>query len=390
MVVGIDPGTTLGYAILDLEGNLVKIDSSKLIELKSLINIVVNDGNCILVGTDKKRAPFIVDTFSTKIGARLIYPEEDLLIKEKKELTKNYYYGDDHQRDALASALFALKKITPLLRKIDDFVQKNDKEKYEIKLKELMIKREDLHPWAALEIIEKPEKKEVVIIKKAIENNKIKEENIVKLFNKIKELEQDVQLLKKQNSNLKYELEQRKKRDVYLEKKIDQLVPDEKLYQQLRFKEDRIISLSQQLKGKQDEIDYLNKEIKNFYFLWSHLDNHTLVKKLNTLGWNEFQYKNNILNLKDGDLLLVNDPNVYSHKTIEFLKRKNINKIMVEKDANETTKKELTFLWILKKDLEIKENKYFALVNTDSLNKRINDLTVLKRIIEDYQKERAK
>ena len=70
LVVGIDPGTTIGYAVLDLDGNLIKIDSSKHITLSSLISGITAIGKVILVGTDKKAVPGFVKKFAVKGGLR--------------------------------------------------------------------------------------------------------------------------------------------------------------------------------------------------------------------------------------------------------------------------------------------------------------------------------
>jgi len=41
LIVGIDPGTTLGYAAIDFEGNLIRVYSDKNFDLNSLISVRV-------------------------------------------------------------------------------------------------------------------------------------------------------------------------------------------------------------------------------------------------------------------------------------------------------------------------------------------------------------
>ena len=123
LIVGVDPGTTLGYAVLDTDGNLIKTKSSKELSLNSLISEVIGLGNVIVVGTDKAKVPSLVDLFSVKTGGRLIKPRGDLKVSEKKKLIFGYKVKDEHQADALASALFAYKGIMSLLKRINVFVK---------------------------------------------------------------------------------------------------------------------------------------------------------------------------------------------------------------------------------------------------------------------------
>jgi predicted RNase H-like nuclease (RuvC/YqgF family) len=121
LIVGIDPGTTTAYAVLGIEGNLIHLDSSKQLDLKLLISETISHGKAVLVGTDKAKVPNLVESFATKLGARIVSPQEDLKVDEKREMVSNFNFGDEHQGDALASALFAYKETKALLDKINFF-----------------------------------------------------------------------------------------------------------------------------------------------------------------------------------------------------------------------------------------------------------------------------
>jgi len=53
LVIGLDPGTTVGYAVMDIEGNLVCIGSSKNTGMSMIIDKIIPLGSVLLVGTDK-------------------------------------------------------------------------------------------------------------------------------------------------------------------------------------------------------------------------------------------------------------------------------------------------------------------------------------------------
>jgi len=78
-ILGIDPGTTTGYAVLDVTGNLLKKGSAKNISMGSLISKVIRSGNPIIIGCDKKTTPWFVEKMAAQLGAKVIYPAKDLL-----------------------------------------------------------------------------------------------------------------------------------------------------------------------------------------------------------------------------------------------------------------------------------------------------------------------
>ena len=86
LVVGIDPGTTTAYAVLDLNGNVVSLKSAKNLGINALLAEIIQLGKIVAIGTDKAKIPSLVEDFSAKTGARIIYPKEDLKGEEKKSI----------------------------------------------------------------------------------------------------------------------------------------------------------------------------------------------------------------------------------------------------------------------------------------------------------------
>ncbi|MBS3102735.1 DUF460 domain-containing protein, partial [Candidatus Woesearchaeota archaeon] len=122
LIVGIDPGTTTAYSIIDFEGSVIKLESAKNLGINSLIRDIVKEGKVILVGTDKAKVPSLVENFAVKVGARLVHSKEDLKITEKKSLVGSSETKDEHQFDALASSLFAFNSIKNMVKRIDLFL----------------------------------------------------------------------------------------------------------------------------------------------------------------------------------------------------------------------------------------------------------------------------
>ncbi len=387
LIIGIDPGTTLGYAIINTEGQLIKIDSSKNFSLSLLISKTIDLGKIIAVGTDKKKIPSFIKDFSIKIGAKIINPKEDLKVEEKKELTSNIKTRDYHQMDALASALFAYKELTPLLKKIQDYVECNKKENKKNKIIELVITKE-LSIREAMGLIEKPETEENMIVKKVIEEKKFSESDFLRVYSKSKMLERENELLKKQRNHLLDEIKDIKEGYSHVLEKISKFKIDEKSKELINFKEKRIHFFDKEIKNKNDKINQLQNETNKLVYLLSNLNSNYLAKKMDNLGYSEFERKNQLLNIKEKDILMVNDPNISNNRVIEQIKDK-VHIIMHKKEINNKTKS-LPFIFINGKGLKIIESKYFALVNKKDLDKEINQIDILDKIIKDYKKGRIK
>lgn len=155
LVVGIDPGITTGYALLDINGKLLKLGSTKQLNLGSLIFWITKHGKVVVVGSDVKPVSKFVESFSKRVGAKLIYPKESLKIVEKKRLINNYNVEDSHQRDALSAALFAYKKIRSLLNKVDIHLSRKEKEAFSDDVKRLLLTKKGGSIIKILKILEK-------------------------------------------------------------------------------------------------------------------------------------------------------------------------------------------------------------------------------------------
>ena len=128
IIVGIDPGITTAYAILDVDGHIRKLKSSKELALNNLLAEITNEGKVLVIGADVKRIPGLIEKFSAKVGAKVILPEEDMKVGFKERLTKDFRCKDAHQRDALIGALHAYSEIRPLIEKVNVFLKREGKE----------------------------------------------------------------------------------------------------------------------------------------------------------------------------------------------------------------------------------------------------------------------
>ena len=379
LIAGIDPGTTSAIAILDIEGNLAYIHSSKQLDINQLISNTIGLGKVVLVGTDKAKVPSLVEHFAAKFGARIVSPSEDLKVDEKKKMAYGFEFHDDHQGDALASALLAYRETKQLLDKIDFFVKESKKQNIRDRIKEIVLtKRVSIK--SAVSIIEKKDD-DSRIMEKVIVEKKLNENDFLRLYNKLKRSENEIRLLKTYNRNLKDAIKYFEKNKI---KKDKSVIDEEKM---LDFREKRLFSLNGEIRQKNRKIEHLEDLIRQFNFVISGINNCIILKKLDTLGINELNFKNKILNIQKNDMLLVDDPNIFSNEAIGLLKDR-IFIIVYRKQISKKVEESLPFVFIDAKRLVIKEDKYFGYVEKKHFEIEKSRLNWVKKIVEDYKREK--
>ena len=107
VIVGMDPGTTTALGLVDLDGNVLDTWSSRTVDTAGVIEWIIEHGRPVIVAADVTPVPDTVEKIRRSFDAAGWVPESDLPIDEKQHRTREHGYGNDHQRDALAAALFA-------------------------------------------------------------------------------------------------------------------------------------------------------------------------------------------------------------------------------------------------------------------------------------------
>lgn len=377
LIVGIDPGTTIGYAALDIEGKLIRLDSSKELSLNSLISQTIHLGKAALVGTDKSKVPSLVHAFASNLGAEIVSPEEDLKVKEKKDLISSYEHANEHEGDALASALFTYRSAKPLLDKIDFFVEENGKQSIRNRIKELVILKK-INIKNAVSIIEK-EHEEDKILERVVFESKLSEFDYLRLYKRLKKHESELRLLRNYNSKLERKLAFLEKKHTVAGQKSDTRSID--------YKENRIRFYSSLMRLKDDEINQLKCQLKKFGEMLMNPNEFCILKKMNTLGINEYNFKNRTLNIQRNDVLLVNDPNIISNDVVEMLKC-NVFVIIHKEAISKKNESNLPFIFVDAANLKIQEYGHFGIVEKKAFEAEKSKTNWMRKIVEDYKKEK--
>ena len=383
-IIGIDPGTTTAYAIIGLDGMPIQLFSSKDLGSDELIARITAKAAPLVIATDKAALPSFVRTVASRTGAKRHVPKEEILISEKREFTRQYHYANDHERDALAAARIALASIRPLLRKIQATLTSLGKEHLFREVTRLVVLRE-MHITAALASLEKPpiavQQQEEKMDETAYSPLYVK-----RLQEKSRAYRKDIELLKKRVDSLLKENGAMAGRNDELTKKAESLQNRKPTLHLLKNKEKDIQRLRSILREAEGRATQKAREITVLYEMLTRKD-AVLLKKLPNLSRKELERRQQILRIRDDDILLVDEPAIYSEEVVRLLMGK-VHYIIARKPVTQKLDTILPFIFLSPERLTITEEAYFAVAPKAEVTKEKARKDTLTRMVEAYQKAR--
>ncbi|MBI3033588.1 DUF460 domain-containing protein [Candidatus Woesearchaeota archaeon] len=387
LIIGIDPGTTSSYAALDTEGKIVRIRSAKELDLKTIIAEVTEQGTPLAVGTDRKNCPAIIQQFSAKTGARIITPEEDLAVHEKIQLTKGAECRNSHEKDALASAITAMKELEPLLKKIGRTLEKRQKTGLKPEVTSLVVKS-GISISSALEILAREDRKEAgQPARTTAETAEQRSPDTEKLMQQVKQLEREKRILRINNLKLIKALNRAKAKY----RRLANSSKENKEDKTESFRQSAIASLNDKIMKMERAIHETGEEALAAHSILANLNGKAVMKKLDNLGWEEYRAKNRMLNIREGDTILVNNPNEFSERTLNEIKGKMLL-ICCKQPASRELMQIPGLLLIDASRFSIIQNRLFAAADKTEIDierARAGE-NILASIISEYRAERLK
>lgn len=299
LIVGIDPGTNLGLAVIDDNGDIIDKLSGKNIQNEDIIKYISDLKDVVLITTDKKEIPKTILDIASKLNIGIYSPKEDISLE-----IKNKYYKDEnlknifennHEFDAYISAKEALKKLKEIFEKARRFSESQDEY---IKILRYILKNRKVEAASAKKNLMEKEKeikegkkrkkrnrnkKDIEIIKVIIKNKKDqkeKEKIIEELNKKYIDLLNDYNILSKI-------LIERLKNDDNIIPKISFLYLNKLYYNKIyidEFKEEYIIyykSKDVKFFVKKDNLTEAKNIFSRFYIIdeFRELKNLVIVEK---------------------------------------------------------------------------------------------------------------
>ena len=125
IMVGIDPGMSVGIAVMDLFGRLLGLETLRRASRSEVIETLAKYGRPILITTDVSPPPRNVIKIAQAFGAKLVTLGEHMKIEEKIKLVRDFEeeqqisVSSSHERDALAPLIKVYQRLKVLYEKAE-------------------------------------------------------------------------------------------------------------------------------------------------------------------------------------------------------------------------------------------------------------------------------
>jgi predicted RNase H-like nuclease (RuvC/YqgF family) len=279
LIIGIDPGTVCGIAILDLNGKLLYLSSGRNITRGEITRIIISLGKALIFASDVNPPPLMISKLAASHNALIFSPESSLKIDEKISLLnkitseQNIIVRDSHQRDALIAALKAFMYYKNKLEQCVAHVKESGVKVDIEEVKALVIRGVSIKDAISLSELPQVERKPLNIKKRMSEKEKIL--LLKNKFNSIK-LERDALLLK--IKDLESKINELEEKLLLAKREIKQAPNDYELDRRLKSLTDEINKLRYELEKERDE----KKDIINNMISLAN-GNAIIIRKFSTL-----------------------------------------------------------------------------------------------------------
>lgn len=279
IIVGFDPGLTVGLAIIDLNGNILHITSIKEASHSQIINEIIKYGRVVVVSTDVTNPPKNVKKLATSLNSKIYAPKKSMTIDFKNNIVDNYIkktnskfnISNAHERDSLSAAIKSYKHYEKKLKIVDKKCSIYNFTQEEIE----NIKNEFIMGVPIVKAINK-----IVTVKNSKNiPKKIKSEDIIIKTPQLLE-EQNIEL-KKQIKNQKNQIKQLKDYNKKLKEQIKsqhkEIKKNKTQIKKIHDDYDKNILLNKKIVSKLSLIEKLKKELKS-----KELENQKLKSQINS------------------------------------------------------------------------------------------------------------
>ena len=84
LISGIDVGLHTSVALLNLDGEIIFLDTMKSPKISEVLKTITDHGTVVSVSTDKSKAPSKARKISSSLGSRVISPRKNMTNKKKR------------------------------------------------------------------------------------------------------------------------------------------------------------------------------------------------------------------------------------------------------------------------------------------------------------------
>jgi len=411
VIVGVDPGTTVGLSVLDLEGNALTIISKRSFSMSDVKEEIRKYGYPLIFASDVHPPSGFIEKLSTSFDSILYVPPLSIPVREKNELSKDYEVSNAHERDALSAALKAYlhyknkftqikSKIPPELshyssRIIGEVIRGMPIKDAFDKIKEDMKEKED-------EIILEQKNPEEIIQEqlKTIENFKEKQNALRKDFEK----------LQLESIDLKKKLQEKETTIISLERKLFDILGSQKKEalkeNVIKTKNFEITSLRKTVDILKSKVNMLTEENKRLKELKPLMESEDILigKVLTIFSIDGIKNLTKNQDLTEGDIVYLKDATGGGAEAAKMLSDIKIKAVLITGKISHQAQEELIDVEIPiidSKDIKMELISKFVILDRKSFDlvykkekellltsKKQKESNKLIKIIEDYREQR--
>lgn len=407
-IVGLDPGTTVGIAILSLDGDLLYLKSFRGIAPDEVVKIIAEYGKPAVIASDVTPMPGSVEKIRRSFNAVPASPGIEVSAEEKIALGKTFGYSNDHERDALTAALLTYRSYKNIFTRIE----KKAPENADIELIKLHVIRGDSIE-AAIEKVqdasrdhEKPKARTVP--------EKLEEKAVDESLQRVRET---VQRQGEQIQNLQDYVEELKQALVAKDRKISKLESRLKGFKKEAYSE---VRKSKEIEIRDSTIESLKKELSNKNKTVKELRRRsnklrkiqkmeirgegTPVKVIAAFTKESIAETKEKYGLKTGDVVFLENPSGGGAATAQILVEAGVRAVIIPEDISHAA--EETFFKgdvPVLRNIELERADDFAMAEPEALKNAISEWEKvaekrrqkakedkLQSLFEEYRSERRR
>lgn len=336
-IVGIDPGTTVGIAILSLDGELLYLKSFRGITPDEVVKLIAEYGKPAVISSDVTPMPGSVEKIRRSFNAIPASPGIEVSSEEKIALGKTFGYSNDHERDALTAALLTYRGYKNIFTRIEKKAPVNA----DLELLKFYVIRGDsieaaIEKIKATEVFEKPKTKE--------SSEKPEEKAIDESLQKMREIVQrqgeQIQNLQEYLGDLKGELRAKDRKISKLESKLSNFRKEAYIEvhksRELHIKDETIENLKKELTHRNKTVKELrrrNNKMRRIRKMEIRGEG-TPVKVIAAFTKESIAETQEKYGLKEGDVVFLENPSGGGAATAQILIEARIRAVLIPEDIS--------------------------------------------------------
>jgi len=408
LIVGIDPGTTCGLAVLTLEGTPIYAASQKGMSRGDIIRTLLDLGDPTLIAADVTPPPEFVEKLAKEFEATVYRPDALLTVMEKQEIAREYLkrfgidVSDSHSRDALVAAIKAFNHYKPKFESVEGELETRNLGLSSGEVKALVVKGysvqraiESFLPQMRAKETPPPPEEEApteddLRVQGLRETLAFYKERLEATAKANERLTTQVRLLESKLLGLREALKaerEREMREIRRERDLEVLQREvEVLHRELEAAREQVGELQSKLMAGKVEEGARNDML--------------LLKPIEAFTKPGLDKAFNLYDVKSGDSVLLLDSSGGGSSTAEELAKRGVRVVVsqanIAHQAQETLERSgIPVIWVNEVNIQwsrglpyIRKDDLLKVVDSVEKRKKVEVEKTLKEILEEYKKER--